>query len=690
LAVAEPTQAVPRAALSGGRGILVIVAAGLLLLVGPDCYVVGKHGAAALAVASWLALLLGAAPNLSPLARLVLGAVAGISGAALSAISPEQWLVLSLAIALRLILLPFTRRDALTLSAAYVVPLLLFAASLLPGMGDARHALLQALSYAAAPVWLLALHVAAIASALFWFSMVGASAERDPRAIRRASATISLSATLGLAIAVVKYARLIAAEITVPSDILQWSEPPLLMNVLKMARHVPLYGPRTDVQSFTYSPTVELLQAALLSPFHLSLDIVAHRTLVLGWQLATSAIVAWALRPFLGGHTGIARVVRTALVAIACLMVQWASPASPFLHPDHAVHATVAAAIALLLGQDRLPRWLHDAGLVVLPVAATAFKLTGAGVGLGLVLATLYDRKVRHLALLAVAAILALATVPLYDHLFGDFSGYAIVLMSKHHVFPSKLWPALTGPPGRVMLIAGALAFATPGDALRQRDARRLALFMVGLGAITGLAFVKEGGRENNLVAPTLPALAIIVVSAMSSKRSASYAAVSSLVALTGIVLSPERRLMVDPVSSGIAMADHRVAVDFVRAELRAHRHPLVHTGTTIWVDAGGPGIPRDLLHPAIELLLAGDPAFQTHLTRLSSGIYDSIATVGGAFTAELTRNVDLGAAMRRAVTDRYCVVYPSDVGGRPAPLTDAAGRLVILRRKDLGCAPLR
>lgn len=676
----------------------------LSVVVGPFYLVDGAWPGALIALSAWAALLAGiVAPPMPPHARLACAATCGASGALLWATSPEQWVHVDLAVACRLLLVPFTLPELLALGVVGVVPLVLIAGTALAGVTDATRVLLRAVEYAIPARPVLAAHGVAIASAVW---LAARSARGDaPRATRPSARSVGMGAiaTGALAFELFQRGRVALAEARLPTDANQWSEPPLLMNVLKLREGVPLYGAPGDVSSYTYSPAFELLQAALLAPFGLSLHIVAHRLLVLAWQLGAAGILGSALAPHLGGSTRARRAARAAAVGAAFLALEWRSPASPFLHPDHAVHLVVAVAMAVLVRWNGLSARAIRVAMVVLPPAAVLFKLTGAGVGVGLALVALHERRRDLLAPLALGAVLALATIPLYEALFGHFTEYAITLMAHHAVNWGRLRDAALSPEGRFALAACALSLAStrspsPASSLPSsppssrspsrppaKTAVRLALFMVGLGALTVLAFLKEGGRANNLVAPALPALAVAFLLLTERGGSRGFAELASVAALAAV--SPDFGPELDPERIATALADHRAAVALVRQELGAGRHPLVHSGTTIWLEGGGRGIPRDRLHPAIELYLAGHPAFETHLQRLASGMYETIITPGQTFVVRTTAGAHFGELMQSAVRARYCVVYPVDGSGRAVPLTFGE-RLLFLRRRDLGCEP--
>lgn len=659
-----------------------VVSVVLAFVLGPCYFVDGSWSARSLSLISFVALGVGMAEPRPPARVLASAAVAGTSGAVLWVASPSQWIHVLLATALRLLLAPSTARERLLLTVPVIVPGALLGVSALPGLDDARRVLIEPMRNAVPDPATAAVHGAAIAAALWLCVRRAESSGTDVsrRALFR-SAAVTGVALGAVAWALFTHARATLTEVLLPFDAHQWSESPLLLNVLKMREHVPLFSDPFEVRSYTYSPTFELIQAAILSPFHRSLDIVSHRVLVVGWQIATAVIVACLLFRRLGGRAVPGRLSRAALCGSVVLLLEWVSPASPYLHPDHAVHAAVAATIGLLL-VDGAPSKRVLVGLVLAAVFAFVFKLTGVGVGLGLGLIAALERRRDLAACVAVAAALSLASLALYNAVFGRFTDYAVVLMSRHPLASIRLIGVPVFPIGR-WIIAG-LVLGLAAGAGGQRSARRLALLAVGIGAVTILAYLKDGGRANNLVAPALPALVLAFL--WSGERAGRrYSDVASLCALSALTLG-------ELPDSGVARAristlDQLTALHYVRDDLAAGRHPLVQSGTSLFLRAGGQGVPWDQLHPAIELFLAGHPAFETFLARLASGRYDTIVTPGTVFTSRTASGLPFGQRLQFAVKPRYCVVYPLGDDGRPVTL-DLGQRLIILRRRELGCEP--
>lgn len=658
-----------------------LVSAVLAYVLGPCYFVDGSWGAISLSFLFWIALVDGTtAPPQSPTRALASAAVAGTAGAVLWVASPSQWIHVLLATALRLLLAPSTARERLVLTVPVVVPAALLGISALAGLDDARHVLIEPMRNAVPDPATAALHAAAIAAAL-WLSLRPAeSSDASQRALFR-SAAVTGVALAAVAWALFAHARATLTEVLLPFDAHQWSEAPLLLNVLKMREHVPLFSDPFEVRSYTYSPTFELIQAAILSPFHRSLDIVSHRVLVVGWEIATAVIVACLLFRRLGGTTLPGRLARAALCCSAVLLLEWVSPASPYLHPDHAVHVAVAAAIGLLLVEGAPSKGVL-VGLILAAVVAFVFKLTGVGVGLGLGLIAALERRRDLAACVAIAAVLSLASLALYNAAFGRFTDYAVVLMSRHPLASIRLIGVPVFPIGR-WIIAGLVLGLTAG-AGGQRSARRLALLAVGIGAVTILAYLKDGGRANNLVAPALPAL-VLAFFWSGERAGRRYSDVASLCALSALTLGklPDS----GAARARISTLDQLTALHYVREDLAAGRRPLVQSGTSLFLQAGGGGVPWDQLHPAIELFLAGHPAFETFLARLASGRYDTIVTPGTVFTSRTASGLPFGQRLQSAVKPRYCVVYPLGADGRPVTL-DLGQRLIILRRRELGCEP--
>ena len=317
-------------------------------------------------------------------------------------------------------------------------------------------------------------------------------------------------------------------------------------------------------------------------------------------------------------------------MGIAVAVAVFSSLLAPHVHADHALLLCFCAAIALVLGEQRLGRRGFVAGLVLLPVCATAFKLTGAGVGVGLVLVHVAERRWREIAWLALSAVLALATIPLFDATFGPFSDYAIRLLSEH----PKHWEALLSlpriPEGRLVLLALAVAAWgrarwAPSD--RRAAVQRVALLTVGMAATALLGFVKHGGRTNSLVPLVVGSTVVLLLVARwwsGEDRRRAVAPTAALAAWIGLTLAPLRPAALGKERS-VLVESHRAVVEHLKQELAAGRRPLSYSGTAAWIDAGRREVPLDRVQSVTELYLGGSPAVAAHYQRLESGRYDSL-----------------------------------------------------------------
>ncbi len=158
-----------------------------------------------------------------------------------------------------------------------------------------------------------------------------------------------------------------------------------------------------------------------------------------------------------------------------------------------------SAALALCLRPDPFGRrdWLP---LALLPMVATVFKLNGAGIGIGLVLAVLFERRWMALVSLGVGAVLALATIPLFDATLGQFSLYAIRLQASPTVFWGRLAEVPSSAPGLIFIVAWRRSRRAPlgrvwhGQKRARRDAPSVAQLWPS-AALVGQPHCRLGGR---------------------------------------------------------------------------------------------------------------------------------------------------------------------------------------------------
>ncbi len=482
----------------------------------------------------------------------------------------------------------------------------------------------------------------------------------DGARIPRLAKWLSTMAGAGLVLLLLVRGRWMLSSITWPHE-LQWSESPLLLNLLKLELGVPVYGPAEDCNSYSYSPLLELLHTALLRPFGLNLSLTANRALLLLWHILATLTLCWALLPYTKSfirkiHESAApswlAAVATSAFALCAWLAVTSSFIAPLLHPDHLMMVAFCLAIALVLGEERLPRWAFRLGLVAVPVLATSAKLTGAGIGLGLVLAFAWPWRPVELGWLALAAVLSLATIPLFDATLGQFSAYAIELQASHPI-RWQLWSdSLRSGAGKALLSAAAMVLLVwmaqrlqpSNDGSKRRalkDAGRLALLTLGFSLPSMLAYLKEGGRENSLLPWVISATALgIRFSPLLASRWPLFAPAALGVLL--LAAPPERTQSQQERANASARAEKLATL--AQHEVQLGRSTLLYGATSLWLSVLPDQLPLDRPQSIYELALAKHPALRTFRKRLSSGYYDSIVLSSHLLEEEQPRRTGFGA----------------------------------------------
>ncbi len=375
---------------------------------------------------------------------------------------------------------------------------------------------------------------------------------------------------------------------TLPHD-MKWSEAPFLLNQLKLQAGEALYGPATDFNSYSYSPGLELLHFAALAPLGLAASLQAHRVLVLGWHLLSIAILYWALQPHLARFA--TRRFRRGLLLLLVAGAVWSSLLAPLLHPDHALMVCFAGAIALVIAEERMPRWLFLGLFLLIPPLATCLKLTGPGVGVGLVLVFALRRRFPELLVLCVSGVVALATIPLFDATLGPFSTYAITLQASHPIRWGAWDMMFSEAAGQVALAVLGVALWTsvasrrrapaPKPELLSRELLSVLTITLATMAPSAVAYLKVGGRANSLMPLSLGAVVMWVLTLERAPlRRAQQrlwgAAFSLWMVLT--LIPPGALARGVTRQQLVARFDHEVRI--VRAEISAGRRTLVYGNT--------------------------------------------------------------------------------------------------------------
>ncbi len=499
------------------------------------------------------------------------------------------------------------------------------------------------------------------AEALQWVSR-----DRAAPSPRWAQTTLSALWGAGLVAWLAARSAWIASVVTLRTDMLIWSERPLLVNLLKLRAGETFYGPRELVNSYSYSPGLELLQYTLLRPWGLELELSAHRLLGLLWQLTTSFLLVVTLVAALRSRLGRGG---TWFVALATLSVACSSLLAPHVHPDHAMLVWFGAAAWLAADRAHLDG-CRAALLVAVPVFATVFKLTGAGVGLGLVLVYSWERDYKRLLLLALGGALALGSIPLFDATLGSFSHYAMRLQASHPMHWERVWTIPTAPAGKIWAVSlatlAARSWVAPQSA-KTRQAQRVALVTLGLGLTSLLAYVKQGGRENSLMPLAIGGFVTLLLCALAENEKAgrdpsappptSLAHMAGLALSVALVTTPPFQPIIGTERSGL-VAMHGRQVRWLESG-QARKLRFWSSSIAAYLDAGLRAVPRDTLSAAVELKLGHDPAFEGFARRIGGGFYDGLAVPNSLLFEDAA---DL--ALARPVRAAYHVVGPPELNG--------------------------
>lgn len=641
-------------------------------------------GSAAIAAAALAGTSLAFATR-APRPRALLFAAAAVAGSALFVVDLGAWMRVAFAGAVAHLVVAAVpgwrgrpRGTAATLrdlacgpGVALVVPLALAGGAVATG----REGLVATALAAAAPPGLAQrLLVDALLVATLVLACDGRRADR-PRAAALGGALTAVA--VALAVGRVAWAASLA---TVPVE-LSWSEAPALVNAMKLDAHRPLYGPPGALDSYTYSPLLDLAHHAVLAPIGLELDLAAHRALAAVEQLLACAVLAWALAPRLiragwGGLCG----------ASVLLALCFANMLAPNVHPDHLVLVAFAVAVALLIAEPRWPRALWWGALVTVAPFAAAAKLTGAGVGVGMAAVFLLERRWRPLLAVVVSLACAAATVPLFDATLGAYRFYAIDVQRAHPVVWAKLWGLPFTPAGAVALGAAAsVGWLGVGGRRLGSDALRVGLLTLAAAVATLPAWLKYAGRDNNLALLGLGAACTWLVAGARHVRGdgpvlhrALFPA-GALLALSALA----------PPSAPFTGAARAAALDeiagvrrMVEGDTAAGRTTLVPLSAAEWLAAGRRDVPADRYQSAVELFYGGFPEASLFFAHVEDGRYDTIVVDPRVLRDDPSPLGRFGARLRAAVDARYEAIGPAagrrgdrDAGGAP-------GGAVVYRRR--------
>jgi hypothetical protein len=611
--------------------------------------------------------------------RTLLDAALGASVAALFAVRLQAWFVAVVSLAAAYLTTASLdrwrgthrlRAAAVALALALAPASVVAAAALAMGSWAAFAGALR-VAMPAAPLSALVPDV--LAAVVIVLASDGVASRREaPRALRwgLAAGTIALLLARG---------TWIAGMATLPLET-GWSEAPALVNALKLDAHVALYGPPDRLDSYTYSPLLDLLHHALLAPLHVELSLGAHRAVGLLEQLCAGAVLAWSLGPTLARAGWRWGWILPALSLLALVNMLAAS-----VHPDHLLLLAFAVAVALLAAESRWNRPLWWAALLLVTPFAASAKLTGAGIGVALAVAFAAERRWLEVGASLASLAAAAATVPLFQATLGAYRFYAIDVQRSHAMEWHKLPTLPATAPGLVALGAAALVAAAAWVERSSSRGRRLAPEIRRLALLTLVttlgslpAWIKYGGRDNNLT--------MLAVGATCT----GLLCMAQHVARGGETLHPwlgpaatllALWLLVPPQSwpSDVRdMARHDAALieQTLRADEAAGRRTLVDASVVGWIASGHRDVPADRSQSAIELSFGGFPQADVFFSHIEDGRYDSILVRGPHLIEGANPVGAFQARLRRAIESRYTVEGPLG----PASVEARSGFLVFRR----------
>lgn len=497
-----------------------------------------------------------------------------------------------------------------------------------------------------------------------------------PLELGRARSWIAWSSVVAVGAVLVPRVVWLCSRLSLPTDLLIWSEPPLLLNLWKMREGYAFYGPFSQLTSYSYSPTLEHLQYGLLRPFGLELSLLAHRGLGVLWQLlAALCLVAGLARYWGRGRT------LFAVFFLTCVGLLFSSLLAPHLHPDHLLMLCLSGAFWLVMRDDQAepPSPLRLALLVLLPILATMVKLTGAGVGFGLGLVYLWQRDLRRIGLLAVSGVLALSTIRLFDATLGSFSDYAIRLNASHPLDVERASAVWSTPPLLLCLVAVVVVigrYRASGATPAARAAVRVLLLTLGIGVTSMAAYAKHGGRENSLLPFALGGLLALSL-ALAELPAGSPGPASPIMLYPSLAAA---LALVTPVASPVLGAGraevlqmHQAAVSWLSGRERQSQRLFV-ASTAAYLAVGWRRVPDASLHTLGELDLANRPETVVFEQRVRSGYYDGLF-----LPAATLRVIPLFQRLVPTLQQNYRVVSsPPPAGAWP---TGLSGYVIVERR---------
>ena len=307
------------------------------------------------------------------------------------------------------------------------------------------------------------------------------------------------------------------------------------------------------------------------------------------------------------------------------------------------------------------------------PVAAS-LKLSGLGIGAGLFLAFLLERRWRPLAAVTLSSLVALATIPLFDALLGDYGTYAIKVQAEGVIDWPRLWQLPLSPYGLSAMAAIAYGGWTlsSSDAPDRRVPARVAALTAGVSVFSLPAFLKASGRDNNLLPLLVGAVVFVLVCGGSHARRVGKrlhpALPASLVLMFVLAARPPAPPLGGPVRAALT-EDSGQLRRAIADDTAAGRRTLALMHSIPWIDAGRQDVPVDRYASAIELFFAKRPESEELFRHIADGRYDTILVSGSLLRTETPLSRDFNSRLAGLLAKYYERTYPV----ADAPLVGAA-----------------
>lgn len=447
----------------------------------------------------------------------------------------------------------------------------------------------------------------------------------------------ALVAILFVLLCVATYRRVIF-----PWDMYLWPESPLLTDLMKLRLHLPVYSNPADGNSFVYSPGLEYLCYALLSPAGLELNVLWIRLVSITCAAIAACFAALAILKA-GKPKSTLLICYLPMCWAVVILALGKNYMFEIGHPDnlHALHGLLLFWLCLL-AVDTRKFWVAVVTMIVGGVGLYA-KQTEAVAWVGPALVFLWLRPwgwKRSIILAAIGALTcALALALLWGRPYAKL--FTWTLLTHQEIIPGKIWlvlhEILVIHNGLLQLvtIAGAICFAWGNQRTRQYFLCWLCVgFFVVVPSIS--AVLKVEGYFNNLTffrvwmfLMALPFMASLVDSLGAAESPYPFHLLNPKLVRLGICLIA--------IGSCVWLLPHRTPPkpdfvqycqaidDSVNRDVKAQRKILIGHGTEFLIHAGSEAVPLDRANTILEMNLGKIGESSAMKERLRQQYYDRI-----------------------------------------------------------------